>query len=74
MQVANDVRVIRRLPSQQEPIVIDVSVSEAKANGDANLRLAPGDLVSVEETALTATLGAMKSFIRFGMSSTIPLF
>jgi len=74
MQVANEVRVIRRLPSQQEPIVINVSVSEAKANGDANLRLAPGDLVSVEETALTATLGAMKSFIRFGMSSTIPLF
>ncbi len=74
MQIADTVRVIRRLPSQKEPIVINVSVSEAKASGDANLRLAPGDLVSVEETPLTAPLGAMKSFIRFGMSSTIPLF
>ena len=74
MQLANEVRVIRRLPSQDKPIVIEVSVREAKANGDANLRLAPGDLVSVEETAATAALETLKSFIRFGVSSTIPIF
>ena len=55
-------------------MMIDVSVRDAKADGDANLRLAPGDLVSVEETPVTAVLDTLKSFIRFGVSSSVPLF
>jgi hypothetical protein len=34
--------------------------------------LAPGDVVSVEETPLTFTVGTIQSFVRFGFSSAIP--
>ena len=74
MQVANNIRVIRRVPGRAEPITIGVSVREAKSNGKANMRLGPGDLVSVEDTPTTIVLDALKSFIRFGVSSTVPLF
>jgi len=73
-QLADTVQVIRRLPDQPKPIVIKVSVREAKMNGDANLRLAAGDLISVEETPTTAIVGIVKSFLRFGVSATTPLF
>ncbi len=74
MQIANTIRVIRRVPGRAEPITIGVSVRQAKANGKANMRLGPGDLVSVEDTPTTVLLDALKSFIRFGVSSTVPLF
>ena len=73
MQVADKVYVIRRVPGRREPIVIETSIRQAKHNGAANVRLAPGDIVSVEETPVTVVLDAMKSFIRFGFSSAIPL-
>jgi len=74
MQVADKVYVIRRIPGRTEPVVIESSVREAKVNGAANVRLAPGDIVSVEETPATVVLEAVRSFIRFGFSSAIPLF
>ncbi len=45
--------VIRRAPGQPEPIVIQVSIKEAKQHGQGNLRLCPGDIVSVEQTPLS---------------------
>jgi len=74
IQVADRVHIIRRVPGQEEPIVIVASIKEAKQSGAANERLAPGDIVSVEETPTTVVLDAVKSFIRFGISSSIPLF
>ena len=45
---------------------------EAKRGGAANLLLAPGDVVSVEETPLTFTVSTIQNFIRFGFSAAIP--
>jgi polysaccharide biosynthesis/export protein len=73
-QVADKIHVIRRPPGQQEPVVIEVSLGEAKRDGKGNLRLAPGDVVSVEQTPATVMLGALNNFVRFGLSGTIPLF
>ncbi len=73
MQVADRVLIIRRVPGREEPVVIVASVKEAKHNGKANELLAPGDIVSVEQTPATVVLDAVKSFIRFGFSSSIPL-
>jgi len=74
MELADKVRVIRRVPGQSEPVVIGVSVREAKLHGQGNLVLAPGDIVSVEETPATAFVDALTRFARFGLSSSIPLF
>jgi polysaccharide biosynthesis/export protein len=73
-QVADKIHVIRRVPGQPEPVVIEVSLGEAKRQGKGNLRMAPGDVVSVEQTPATVVLGALNNFVRFGLSGTIPLF
>ncbi len=72
MQIADKVLIIRRVPGREEPVLIETSVRRAKADGKANLRLAPGDIVSVEETATTVVLDALRNFMRIG--ATLPLF
>jgi polysaccharide export outer membrane protein len=72
MELADKINVIRQLDSMDQPIVIGCSVRKAKQGGEANLLLAPGDVVSVEETPLTFTVGTIQSFVRFGFSSAIP--
>jgi len=74
MQVADRVIIRRQVPDQEVPVVIETSIREAKRNRLANVRLAPGDVISVEETPATVVLDALKSFIRFGVTSSIPLF
>jgi polysaccharide export outer membrane protein len=74
MEVADKVHIIRNLPEQDQPIVVQASVNEAKRDAAANIRLAAGDVVSVEETPLTFTIDTLRSFIRFGFSSTVPGF
>ena len=72
MQIADKVVVIRRIPGRPQPVIIESSIRQAKKDGAANLRLAPGDIVSVEETPATVMLDVLRSFLRFG--ATVPLF
>jgi len=72
LQFADKVHVIRQLDNMDEPVVIAASVSEAKRGGASNLRLAPGDIVSVEETPLTFTMGTIRNFVGIGFSSRLP--
>lgn len=74
LQVANKIHVIRRVPGHEEPIVIETGIREAKTRARANLLLAAGDVVSVEETPLTFTVETLRSFIRFGFTSAMPGF
>jgi len=73
-QLADKVCIVRHPPDEEEPIEIRVSVREAKRNGAANVKLAAGDVVSVEETPATFTIEMLRNFVRFGLSSSIPLF
>jgi polysaccharide export outer membrane protein len=73
-QLADKVWILRQVPGQEEPVRIQVSVREAKRNPAANARLAPGDLVSVEETPATFVFSLMQNFFRFGLSGSVPLF
>jgi polysaccharide export outer membrane protein len=73
-QVADKVYVIRQVPNEPEPVVIQVSIQDAKTNGRENLALAPGDVVSIEQTPATVMLEALKNFVRFGASAAVPIF
>ncbi|HTQ40703.1 MAG TPA: polysaccharide biosynthesis/export family protein [Pirellulales bacterium] len=73
-QLADKVHVIRQMPGQTEPIVIDISLHEAKTSGKGNIRLASGDIVSVEQTPATVMYDTINNFLRFGISGSIPLF
>jgi polysaccharide export outer membrane protein len=72
LEFADKVHVIRNIEQGKKSIVIAASVREAKKNVAANVLLAPGDVVSVEETPLTFTVGTIREFIRFGFTSAIP--
>ncbi len=72
MQIADKVYIIRRIPERQQPVVISSSIKEAKLDAKANVRLAPGDIVSVEQTPVTVVFDALQNFLRFG--ATLPLF
>lgn len=74
MMIADRVLIIRQVPGQEEPIRIDVSVREAKSHGDANVRLAPGDIVSVEETPATVVLGTLQKVVRVAVGGSVGLF
>ncbi|MDP7018906.1 MAG: polysaccharide biosynthesis/export family protein [Pirellulaceae bacterium] len=74
LQLADKVKVIRTLPGNRAPVTINASVRSAKSDPAANMRLAAGDVVSVEETPTTFTIETLRSFIRFGFSSAIPGF
>jgi polysaccharide export outer membrane protein len=74
LEMADKVRIIRTVPTRPEPIVIDASIGEAKRNTASNIRLAPGDVVSVEETPVTFVVGTIRDFVRFGFTAGIPGF
>ncbi|MEZ6125627.1 MAG: SLBB domain-containing protein [Planctomycetaceae bacterium] len=72
-QLANKIYVIRQMPNRTEPDVIQVSLRRAKHNGSENIRLGPGDVVSVEQTPSTVMLEVLQ-LIRIGVNGTAGLF
>jgi len=66
-QGANKVYIIRNTP---RPIVIEASLREAKRNVNENIRLAPGDVVSVEQTPTTVMIDTLK-LIRFAVGTSL---
>jgi len=67
-QLADKVLILRQVPGTDETIEIEASVREAKRNPAENVLLAPGDLVSVEETPTTFAWEAVKTFVRVGLN------
>jgi polysaccharide export outer membrane protein len=74
--VADKVFIIRRMADMPEPIVIRVSMRKAKQNGDENIRLTAGDLVSVETTPATTLVETANMFFRMtlGLGSNVTIF
>ncbi len=68
--VADKVFVIRPVEGQTNPAVIDLSIRKAKRSGRSNLRLAPGDVVSVEQTPATVLIDTIQ-IIRFGVGASL---
>jgi polysaccharide export outer membrane protein len=71
---ADKILITRHVPGEPEPVVIQTSVSEAKHDEASNLRLSPGDIVSVEETPQTAMNYIITSIFRFGFAASLPMF
>jgi polysaccharide export outer membrane protein len=73
-RLADNVLIIRRGATGLEPIRIETSLLKAKQDATANVRLVPGDVLSVEETPATFVWDFLRSIVRFGLSGSIPLF
>lgn len=72
IEIADKVHVVRTDPNTKQSVTIVASYREAKRNNDANIRLAAGDVISVEETPVTFTVDMLQSFIRFGFTAGLP--
>lgn len=70
--VANRVYVIRKTPESDKTVIVNMNISEAKRDEQANLRLSPGDVVSVEQTPATVLLDALR-YINIGVGGSVPL-
>jgi polysaccharide biosynthesis/export protein len=70
------VYVIRQRPRGDEAAIIKISLSKAKRNGEENMLLAEGDLVSVEETVGTMAVETVSRFFRiaFGVNGSFAAF
>lgn len=62
---ADKIFVTRQVRGEHEPVVIQTSVAAAQHDNESNIRLAPGDVVSVEKTSQTVVNNVLKSIIRF---------
>jgi polysaccharide export outer membrane protein len=71
--MADKVYVLRTDPQTGKTAVIELSVKQAKRNREENIRLAPGDIVSVERTPSTLVMDAL-NFVRVNVGGSIPLF
>lgn len=72
LQFADKVTIVRVNPNNGKRIHINASVSEARKDSAANILLAPGDALSVDETPLTFVVGTLQNFVRFGFSTAVP--
>lgn len=70
---AQKIKVIRTL-ERPTPIYIMTSYSEAKEDGTANLRLAAGDVVSMEETPGLLFFESIRNVVNFGIGASVPLY
>jgi polysaccharide export outer membrane protein len=73
---ADKIYITRHVKSQNEPVVIQTSVAEAQHNNESNIRLSPGDVVSVEQTPQTVIHNIFTNIVRFSVvaGQSIPLF
>jgi len=62
-ELANKVHIIRKVPDQDQTVVIRTSISRAKLDRDYNVALAPGDVVSVEDTPTTFAWRTVKDLL-----------
>ncbi len=68
--VANKVYIVRKKPNSEDTILIEATIRKAKnKRGMDNPRLAPGDVVSVEQTPATAFFEALR-LVGFGVSGS----
>jgi len=73
---ADKIIIKRHVRGEAEPIVIQTSVARAKREDASNVRLAPGDAVSVEETPQTVSYNVISTIFRFNVlaGGSVPLF
>ena len=73
---ADKIYITRHVKGENEPVVIETSVMQAQHNNEHNVRLAPGDVVSIEKTPQTVIYGVFTTIVRFSIvaGQSVPIF
>jgi len=61
--------IIRQEPDESALVTIRIDLNQAKRNMAENIRLTPGDTVSVEETAMSYVRGLLRGAVRLGVGA-----
>ena len=69
--LADKVWIVRQIRGRSEPVLIRANLRTAAKNPAENLRIAPGDVITVEETFGTFVYNLLKGFVHVG--GTVPL-
>ncbi|NUQ62880.1 MAG: polysaccharide biosynthesis/export family protein [Pirellulales bacterium] len=72
--MADKVLVLRRVPGRQELVRVESSVRKAKEDAVHNIRLAPGDVVSLEDTPISMAWETMRGVLRFTVGGSMAVF
>jgi polysaccharide biosynthesis/export protein len=65
------INLIRRVPDRKEPLVVRISLHEAKTKGQGNLLLGAGDVVVVEQTGPNFAMDIFRTFAPYTLGATI---
>ena len=73
---ADKIYITRHVTGENEPVVIQTSVANAQHSNESNIRLSPGDVVSVEQTPQTVVHNIFTNIVRFSIVAgrSVPLF
>jgi polysaccharide export outer membrane protein len=71
LPIADKVTVYRRVEDQEDPIHIPLSLRDLQKNGEANILLMSGDVVSVDETVTTVAFDTLRTFFRVSLGSSL---
>ena len=73
---ADKIYITRHVTGENEPVVIETSVVNAQHSNESNIRLSPGDVVSVEQTPQTVVHNIFSNIVRFSIVAgrSVPLF
>jgi len=73
-KMGDKIRVVRQRPDGKGAVQIRASLRRAKNVPAENLRLAPGDVVIVEQTLPTVAMDLVTNVVRLGVGANVPLF
>ncbi len=64
--MADKIHLIRHVEGQKDPILIEISIKDAKRKGEGNVRVGPGDIISIEETPTTMVFSFFRTLAPVG--------
>jgi len=67
--IADKVKIVRQVPGSNQTATITASIRRAKKDRAENIRLAPGDIISVEENVVTFTIDTLGSIFGVGLTA-----
>jgi polysaccharide export outer membrane protein len=67
----NKIHLLRHVPGNDQPLVVEISLREAKSTGKGNMLLGPGDVVSVEQSPANFAMEMFKSVVPYAVSPAL---
>jgi polysaccharide export outer membrane protein len=65
------IHLLRHVPGSEQPLVVKISLREAKSTGKGNMLLGPGDVVSVEQSPANFAMEMFKSVVPYAVSPAL---